>query len=188
MRWMFRDGYAPVRPGKSGNGTLNGILVEGGKWEPCSGSGAPAAKAKKGKKTPVTVSVTYPDSRHRAVVVDGSNYLYKEILDSKGDVIASQPFYWLHSYNNSTLVVPSMAFDSAGNLWTLTDSDIQICDQNGRVRVILPLPAGFKVDGRCRLVLGDGFVEITSPTGTWRRTLRVAPATPGVLPPSQGPA
>lgn len=188
MRWMFRDGYAPVRPGKSGNGTLNGILVEGGKWEPCSGSAAPAAKAKKGKKTPVTVSATYPDSRHRVVVFDDSNYLYKEILDSKGAVIASQPFYWLHSYNNSTLVVPAMAFDSAGNLWVLTDSDIQICDQNGRVRVILPLPAGFKVDDSCRLDLGDGFVEIVSPTAAWRRSFRVAPATPGVLPPSQGPA
>ena len=33
-----------------------------------------------------------------------------------------------------------MAFDSKGNLWTVTDAGVQICDQNGRVRAILMIP------------------------------------------------
>jgi len=35
-----------------------------------------------------------------------------------------------------------MAFDVDGNLYVATDIGVQVCDQNGRVRAILSLPAG----------------------------------------------
>ena len=40
-----------------------------------------------------------------------------------------------------------MTFDTAGNLYVATPIGIQVCDQNGRVRAILPLPGkGRKVE------------------------------------------
>jgi gluconolactonase len=35
-----------------------------------------------------------------------------------------------------------MAMDNNGNLYVATSMGVQVCDQNGRVRAILPVPGG----------------------------------------------
>jgi sugar lactone lactonase YvrE len=58
-----------------------------------------------------------------------------------GSLKDKQQFYWLHMTdipNNSG--AEDLAVDTHGNLYVATRLGIQICDQNGRVRAILPLP------------------------------------------------
>ncbi len=81
-----------------------------------------------------------------------------------------------------------MAFDADGFLWVVTRDGIQICDQNGRVRGILGLPAG--IDGTdAAITISDGMITVTGADGTaFTRRFNVAAPTPGVRPASQGAA
>ncbi len=188
MKWMFRDKATPIAKPVTKNNMLSVILAEDSQWQPVDTIVRPAVRKSVKDKNIARVSATYPDGRHRAIVRPSTNYLWKEILDTDGKALIEQPFYWLHTYNNSTLCVPSMQFDDKGNLWVLTDSDIQVCDQNGRVRAIIALPIGFKVDGDARIILGQDSVTITSPQSSYTRRFHVAPACPGTVPASQGAA
>lgn len=185
MRWMFRDGAAPLAVPSSKNDMLADILVEGSGWTPCGMRCIPAGKK---TKADAHVQALYPDGRHKATVRQNTNYLWKEILDKNGKTVVEQPFYWLHTYNNGIVSVPSMQFDSKGNLWVLTDNGIQVCDQNGRVRAMLPLPRGFEATCDARIEIGDGFVILSSPSLTVTRLFNVAPGITGQSPKSQGPA
>ena len=56
---------------------------------------------------------------------------------------AGQQFYWLHNTDNHNHTpYGNITFDTLGNLYIATPIGIQVCDQNGRVRAILPLPGG----------------------------------------------
>jgi sugar lactone lactonase YvrE len=67
----------------------------------------------------------------------------------------------------------SLAFDARGNLFAATTIGIQILDEEGRSRVILPLPSGrpvtaMRLDGRF-LVASDGsrqFRRVLAPPPT----------------------
>ncbi len=187
MRWMFRDGTKPIATPTSQNNMLSEILVEGAQWE-LTRRAFTEDISYDVETINKTTAATYPDGSHRAVTHPATNYLWKEILDTDGKTIIEQPFYWLHTYNNCILKIPSMEFDSNGNLWVLTDSGIQICDQNGRVRAIIPLPPEYGADFDTHIKLSEGTVTISSPTHTFTRRFNVSPAVPGVTPKSQGQA
>ncbi len=179
MRWMWRDypnsrNYARATQ----NNLFKTILENATEWEIVESVTLPA-------KT--EINAIYPDGSHIAEPIEGSNYLSQSLLTVEGDKLYTQPFYWLHTYDNSVLTIADMSFDGEGNLWVLTNAGIQICDQNGRVRGIIALPVGFDLN-QARLQISDGKLTIISPCATYSRQLNITAPTPGVRPKSQGQA
>jgi gluconolactonase len=82
-----------------------------------------------------------PDGALFFAAENSTKWIYSYVVDANGSFSARQPFYWLHMTdvpNDSG--AEDMAFDRHGNLYVATRLGIQVCDQNGRVRAILPLP------------------------------------------------
>ncbi len=173
MRWMWRPDSTHAR---TGNGLLEKILVPDASWQPAAAVAAARGYA------------VYPDSTLRVDAVAASNWLTQTLLAADGTPYATQRFYWLHSYDNDPVEASGMAFDADGFLWVVTRDGIQICDQNGRVRGILGLPAG--IDGTdAAITISDGMITVTGADGTaFTRRFNVAAPTPGVRPASQGAA
>ncbi len=70
-----------------------------------------------------------------------TQWIYSYVVQADGTFADKQPFYWLHQTdipNNSG--AEAIAVDKHGELYVATRMGIQICDHNGRVRAILPLP------------------------------------------------
>ena len=101
----------------------------------------------------------YPGGKHRAIADVNSQWISNEVIavgasgeshavdgeqtgGAQADAMASenghyrQEFYKLHTNGGQ------ICFDIAGYLYCATEIGVQICDHNGRVRVILPLPSG----------------------------------------------
>ena len=75
-----------------------------------------------------------------------SNWLISYIIAPDGTLKYGQQFYWLHNTDNhNNTPYGNMQFDTDGNLYVATPIGVQVCDHNGRVRAILPVP-GRKVD------------------------------------------
>lgn len=180
MEWMW-DGW-PEAPkcGKTQNNLLDTMLVAGSEWK--------SEDHKFYMPAPnVHVRVRYPDSSIEVKTHEDSNCLWQYTIDENGNEQNGQPFYWLHNYDNSLLKIGAMTFDGAGNLWVVTNAGIQICDQNGRVRGILMLPQGLKVEDAILMGIDDGEVWIQSGKGVkFTRKLHVTAPTQGVTPKSQG--
>ena len=173
----------PVSPRPTGNGLLKEILTDDREWHRDMTEKPVAAE--------VTAEAIYPDGSLAAVADAGGNWLNQYIIDSAtGERLHGQRFYYLHSYTPTLLTVSSMTFDGDGNLWTVTDAGLQICDQNGRVRGIITLPAEVMALKQSSITVGDGMVYITDPaTGRrFSRRFNVRAAKTGVRPPSQGQA
>ena len=71
--------------------------------------------------------------------------------------IAAEPeqeYYWLHCNGGQ------IAFDTAGYLYVATRMGVQLCDHNGRVRAILPLPSGEVTDHRENYVFRHRYSEV----------------------------
>ena len=84
-----------------------------------------------------------PDNRFLVTGEKNSHHLISTILDQQGNMLYSEPFYYLHDLSNGTKQLSgNMAFDAKGNLYVATTMGVQVCDHNGRVRAILSLPAG----------------------------------------------
>ena len=84
-----------------------------------------------------------PDYRFCVSVQENTHHLISTIVDKKGHMLYSEPFYFLHDLSNGTLAsAGNMAFDTHGNLYVATPMGVQVADHNGRVRAILSLPAG----------------------------------------------
>ena len=84
-----------------------------------------------------------PDYRFCVSVQENTHHLISTIMDKKGHMLYSEPFYFLHDLSNGTLATAgNMAFDTQGNLYVATPMGVQVADHNGRVRAILSLPAG----------------------------------------------
>jgi hypothetical protein len=82
-----------------------------------------------------------PDGSLFYVAEPNTQWIYSYIVQPDGSLKDKQQFYWLHMTdipNNSG--AEDLAVDTHGNLYVATRLGIQICDQNGRVRAILPLP------------------------------------------------
>lgn len=158
------DGW-PNAPGKgtSANGTLNAVLDSGSDWTevhtelPQNAYLAPYSqqevlicglrdasaidregKLKTGFRTPTfdPYEAVYPGGAYVATADPLSNWVSTAILKEDGSREYEQEFYWLHCNGGQ------IAFDTAGYLYVATRMGVQLCDHNGRVRAILPLPSG----------------------------------------------
>jgi sugar lactone lactonase YvrE len=70
-----------------------------------------------------------------------SKWVYSYIVKPDGTFANKQPFYWLHTDDLTGVSgAEDLVIDRHGNLYVATGIGIQVCDQNGRVRAILPLP------------------------------------------------
>ncbi len=70
-----------------------------------------------------------------------TKWIYSYLAQTDGSLIDKQPFYWLHMTdipNDSG--AEDLAVNTNDYLFAATRMGIQACDQNGRVRAILPLP------------------------------------------------
>ena len=84
-----------------------------------------------------------PDYRFCVSAQEHTHHLISTIMDKQGNMLYSEPFYFLHDLSNGTLAgAGNMAFDTQGNLYVATPMGVQVADHNGRVRAILSLPAG----------------------------------------------
>ena len=84
-----------------------------------------------------------PDYRFCVSAQENTHHLISTIMDKRGNMLYSEPFYFLHDLSNGTLATAgNMAFDTQGNLYVATPMGVQVADHNGRVRAILSLPAG----------------------------------------------
>jgi enterochelin esterase-like enzyme len=105
--------------------------------------------APNGKKTSIDEGVPsasgmafYPDGSLFFVAESATRWIDSYVVRPDGAFTDREPFYWLH-----TTDVPNdsgaeeLAVDTHGNLYAATRMGVQVCDQNGRVRAILPLPA-----------------------------------------------
>ncbi len=228
MRWLWRGWPAPVKAGKSMNGTLQELLPEDGSgWEevnPLNATGfteefavlitdpvglhklssKPGANnlikhngtdvskyvanpyrvlpmhngnkyitntegdiflLEKGSKKVMKLEALESSGREIALYPNGkilvaseknSNWLISYLIAPDGTLHSGQQFYWLHNTDNHNHTpYGNFTFDKQGNLYVATPIGIQICDQNGRVRGILPLP------GPCRSVEAIAFLGDT---------------------------
>ncbi|MGB8352718.1 MAG: SMP-30/gluconolactonase/LRE family protein [Chthoniobacteraceae bacterium] len=120
-----------------------------------------------------------------------TKWIYSYVTGADGSLTARQPYYWLHMTdipNDSG--AEDLAVDLHGNLYAATRMGVQVCDQNGRVRAILPLPTP------CGPALslcfgGDHFdvLYVTDGTHIFKRRLKVPGFPPWSAPvavPGQG--
>jgi sugar lactone lactonase YvrE len=121
-----------------------------------------------------------------------TKWIYSYVVQPDGTFRDKQQFFWLHMTdlpNDSG--AEDLAIDTHGNLYAATRMGIQICDQNGRVRAILPLPTP---SGPVRSLCfgGDHFDVLYCTDGAqlFRRRLKVrgyAPWSSPIPVPSHGP-
>jgi hypothetical protein len=84
-----------------------------------------------------------PDYRFCVTGEVHTHHLLSTIISQQGEMLHSEPFYYLHDLSNGVLQpAGNMAFDTKGNLYVATEMGVQVADHNGRVRAILSLPAG----------------------------------------------
>lgn len=167
MRWLWSGWPAAITAGKTKNGALLDILDPESSWkviaedipensfmQPYSESSVLLVNGKKGSvlsadgsleafkgKIPAYDPFTaiYPRGSHLARRIEGSNWVWNYVLQD-GMERFGQEFYYLYTDADQIL------FDNKGYLYVATSVGIQICDQNGRVRAILPMPKAQKVD------------------------------------------
>ena len=113
-----------------------------------------------------------PDKQLFFVADAASQWVYSYVVEADGSISNRQRFYWLHMTdvpNNSG--AQDMATDAHGNLYVATRMGIQVCDQNGRVRAILPLPApSLPVIG---LAISKQYLFATDGKRVFRRKIKV---------------
>lgn len=150
MRWLWKGWPAPVKAGESRNDMLQSLLGTGAEreagWELLAPDDVPRAVRKR-LANPVT-TLRYPSGKLVVTTEGYSNWLMSALVKPDGDLAAFEEFYWLHNPYNETAsggpagsIARDMAFDTLGNLYVVTRCGLQVCDQNGRVRAILPFPA-----------------------------------------------
>ena len=84
-----------------------------------------------------------PDYRFCVTAEKNTHHLISTIMDKNGQMLYSEPFYYMHDLSNGVnKPTRNMAFDANGNLYVATEMGVQVADHNGRVRAILSLPAG----------------------------------------------
>ncbi len=72
-----------------------------------------------------------------------SHWVYSYLVLPDGTLTAKQRYYWLHVPDTlDESQADGMRVDRDGRLYVATKMGIQICDQAGRVNVILPTPNG----------------------------------------------
>jgi gluconolactonase len=92
-----------------------------------------------------------PDQTMLYVADYQSHWIYSYMIQPDGTLAHKQRFYWLHSPDtDDQSFADGLKVDRNGLLYVATRMGIQVCDQAGRVNLIIPTP-----NGRCtNLVLG----------------------------------
>ena len=125
-----------------------------------------------------------PDGSLFYAAEKSTKWIYSYVVRSDGSFSDRQPFFWLHMTdipNDSG--AEDLAVDTHGNLYVATRMGIQVCDQNGRVRAILPLPPPCgPARGLC--FAGDHFdvLYVTDGTQVFARRLKVRGFAPWASP------
>ena len=113
-----------------------------------------------------------------------TKWIYSYVVRPDGSFADKQPFYWLHMTdvpNNSG--AEDLAVDTHGNLYAATRMGIQVCDQNGRVRAILPLPSpGGAVRGIAFGGQNFDVLYVTDGAHVFRRRLKLRGSAPWAAP------
>ncbi len=132
-----------------------------------------------------------PDGALFFAAEKNTKWIYSYLVNPDGSLTNKQAFYWLHMTdipNDSG--AEDLAVDTHGNLYVATRMGVQVCDQNGRVRAILPLPTPC---GPVRSLCfgGDHFdvLYVTDGTQVFRRKMKLPGFAPWSAPvpyPSQG--
>lgn len=133
-----------------------------------------------------------PDGSLFFVAEKTTHWIDSYVVQPDGTLTDKQPFFWLHMPdipNDSG--AEDLAVDRHGNLYAATRMGIQVCDQNGRVRAILPLPTPA---GPVRSICFGGgnfdVLYVTDGVQVFTRKLRVSGLAPWEAPvpvASQGP-
>ena len=193
LKWLWKGWPERIVPGVTKNDLLSALLISGSEWKRCdatfpaNSSSDNKIKLPKGAEKPFAV---YPDNSFVAVTMPNTNCLWQYVLGKNGELTEGQRFYWLHTFDNSQLLVSDMTFDDNGNLYVLTNAGLQVCDQNGRVRAFINLPSKITITQSSRIFIGDGFIRISVKSGNslqvFQRAFNIHPAVKGVCPKSQG--
>jgi gluconolactonase len=132
-----------------------------------------------------------PDGSLFYVAEKTTKWVYSYVVRPDGSLRDKQSYFWLHMTdipNDSG--AEDLAVDTHGNLYVATRMGIQVCDQNGRVRAILPLPTPCgPVRSLC--FAGEHFdvLYVTDGKQVFKRRLKVRGFAPWAAPmavPSQG--
>ena len=129
MKYLWRGYPEGIKAGQSKNDKLAVLLDGATEWIEYT---APVYTA------PVTLK--YPNGKFSVETEPGSSWLYAFYTDSTGKKVNRRKAYLLHDTSFADPEVMGMVFDNEGNLFVATHDGIQILDQNGRVRAILPYP------------------------------------------------
>ena len=129
----------------------------------------------------------YPDATLLVQTEKNSDWLVAYTINPDGTLANGEQFYWLHNTTHqSKREGHSMFFDTLGNLYIATESGIQIADQNGRVRAIIPSHEGLIT----RMTMQGNILYVVTDSGkAFRRTLKTSahnPADAPITPKSQG--
>ncbi len=111
-----------------------------------------------------------------------SHWVWSYQIQPDGTLKHKQRYYWLHTPDTADEAgADGMEVDGAGRLYVATKLGLQICDQAGRVNVIVPTP-----NGRCsNVVLGGADCDIlyvTAGDKVFKRKVK-AKAAPSFEPP-----
>jgi len=92
----------------------------------------------------VAASVTLSTDQTQLYVTDSATrWIWAYQVQPDGSLMYGQKYYWLHCDDNADgSGAGGMTVDRDGRLYVATALGIQVCDQAGRVNVILPLPLG----------------------------------------------
>ena len=72
-----------------------------------------------------------------------SHWVYSYQIQADGKLVDKQRYFWLHEPDTADdSGADGMEVDGAGRLYVATRLGLQVCDQAGRVNVILPTPNG----------------------------------------------
>ena len=86
-----------------------------------------------------------PDQSLLYVSDYGSHWVYSYVIQPDGTLANKQRFYWLHTGDaDDQSFADGLKVDRNGWLYVATRLGIQVCDQAGRVNLIIPTP-----NGRC---------------------------------------
>jgi sugar lactone lactonase YvrE len=133
-----------------------------------------------------------PDGGLLYAAEKSTKWIYSFVVQADGTFVDKQPFYWLHMTdipNDSG--AEDIAVDIHGELYVATRMGVQVCDHNGRVRAILPLPTPC---GPVRSLCfgGEKFdtLYVTDGRQVFKRPLKIPGLAPWAAPipyPSEGP-
>lgn len=130
MKFLWRDYPEKVTAGITKNDKLAVVLENATPWA-AESNPAPAA---------APLKLKYPNGKFHVEAEPGSSWLYAFYTDDSGNPINRRKAYLLHDTSFTDPEVTGLVFDTDGNLYAATHDGIQILDQNGRVRAILPYP------------------------------------------------